>query len=180
LLFTLYQGEEQKESVSMHHPGRGRREDDLYGILGVRSDAPRQEIVRAYHRAAHAAHPDRQPGDPDAGTRFRVLTEAYDVLSDPDRRARYDTSSRTGQRASRLPSEAAVTARRQPGSQPPKPRKTLPLRTSPLASAPLQAGPVHIEPPAGSLATRARDEPAMPAELTFLVHRYLGGWGWRR
>jgi curved DNA-binding protein CbpA len=164
----------------MHHPGRGRREGDLYGILGVRRDAPRQEIVRAYHRAAHAAHPDRQPGDPDAGTRFRVLTEAYDVLSDPDRRARYDTSSRTGQRASRLPSEAAVTARRQPGSQPPKPRKTLPLRMSPLASAPLQAGPVHIEPPASSLATRARDELAMPAELTFLVHRYLGGWGWRR
>ena len=164
----------------MHHPGRGQREDDLYGILGVRSDAPRQEIVRAYHRAAHAAHPDRQPGDPDAGTRFRVLTEAYDVLSDPARRARYDTSSRAGQRASRLPSEAAATARRQPGSRPPEHRKTSPLRMSPLASAPLQAGPVHIEPPAGPLAARARDEPAMPAELAFLVHRYLGGWGWRR
>ena len=164
----------------MHHPGRGQREDDLYGILGVRSDAPRQEIMRAYHRAAHAAHPDRQPGDPDAGTRFRVLTEAYDVLSDPARRARYDTSFRTGQRASRLPSEAAATARRQPGSQPPEHRKTSPLRMSPLASAPLQAGPVHIDPPAGPLAARARDEPAMPAGLAFLLHRYLGSWGWRR
>ena len=121
----------------MPHPGRGQREDDLYGILGVRSDAPRHEIVRAYHRAAHAAHPDRQPGDPDAGTRFRVLTEAYDVLSDPARRARYDTSSRAGQRASRLPSEAAATVRRQPDSQPPKHRETSPLRMSPLASAPL-------------------------------------------
>ena len=144
------------------------------------SDAPRQEIVRAYHRAAHAAHPDRQPGDPDAGTRFRVLTEAYDVLSDPARRARYDTSSRTGQSASRLPSEAAGTARRQPGSQPPKRREASLLRMSPLASAPLWAGPAHIEPPAGPVAARARDEPAMPAELAFLVHRYLGGWGWRR
>lgn len=164
----------------MHHPGRGQREDDLYGILGVRSGAPRQEIVRAYHRAAHAAHPDRQPGDPGAGTRFRVLTEAYDVLSDPSRRARHDTSSRTGQRTSRLPSEAAATARRQPGSQPPEHTTTSPLRMPPLASAPLQAGPVHIEPPAGPLAARAQDEPAMPAELAFLLHRYLGGWGWRR
>jgi curved DNA-binding protein CbpA len=180
LLFTLYQGEEQKESVSMHHPGRGQREDDLYGILGVRSDAPRQEIVRAYHRAAHAAHPDRQPGDPDAGTRFRVLTEAYDVLSDPPRRARYDASSRVGQRASRLPSEAASTARRQPGSRPPEHQEAFPLRMPPLASAPLWAGPVHIDPPSGPPgAARANDEAAMAAELAFLVHRYLGGWGRR-
>ena len=164
----------------MHDPGRGQREGDLYGILGVRSDASRQEIVRAYHRAAHAAHPDRQPGDPDAGTRFRVLAEAFDVLSDPARRAWYDTSSRAGQRASRLPGEAAGTARRQPDSGPPEHQEAFPLRMPPLASAPLWAGPVHIEPPAGPLAARARDEPAMPAELAFLVHRYLGGWGWRR
>jgi curved DNA-binding protein CbpA len=164
----------------MHHPGRGQRGGDLYGILGVRRDAPRQEIVRAYHRAAHAAHPDTRPGDPEAGTRFRALTKAYDVLSDPARRARYDTSSRARQRASRLAGDAAGTARRQPDSGPPEHQEAFPLRVSPLAGAPLQAGPVHIEPPAGPPASRAHDEPAMPAELAFLVHRYPGGWGWRR
>src|SRR5207253_196782 len=92
----------------------------------------------------------RQPGDPDVGTRFRVLTEAYEVLSDPARRAWYDTSSRAGQRASRPPGEAAATARRQPGSQPPKHRKTSPPRMSPLASAPLQAGPPRGRRPAAA------------------------------
>jgi curved DNA-binding protein CbpA len=165
----------------MRDPGRGQGEGDLYRILGVSRAAPRQEIVRAYHRAAHAAHPDRQPGDPDAGTRFRVLTEAYDVLSDPARRARYDNAqSRPGQRTRYPVSRSTATDSRQSDSQPPKQKESLPVRPPPLGSAPLWAGPVYVEPPSEPIAIRPQDEAVMPAELAFLLRRYLGGWGWRR
>jgi curved DNA-binding protein CbpA len=56
----------------------------------VRPGASHDEIARAYRRLAHDVHPDTHPGDPDAARRFRVITEAYEVLGNPDRRARYD------------------------------------------------------------------------------------------
>lgn len=166
----------------MRHPGPGQGEGDLYGILGVSSDAPREEIVRAYHRAAHAAHPDRQPGDPDAGARFRALTEAYDVLSDPDRRARYDRiSARPDQPAARHPPAADPAGGPYPGFPPARRPGHVPARAMPPGGAPIYAGPVHVEPPPGPLADGPPAEPGMPAELVLLLYRYLGrDWGWPR
>ncbi|MBO0788166.1 MAG: J domain-containing protein, partial [Actinobacteria bacterium] len=63
---------------------------DPYRTLGVAADASQQDIVRAYHRAVHHAHPDARPADPLAAARFRALTAAYELLSDTSRRSEYD------------------------------------------------------------------------------------------
>lgn len=65
---------------------------DYYAILGVARDADTTEIKRAYRRVALESHPDRFPDDEDAQERFRLASEAYEVLSDPAKRARYDAS----------------------------------------------------------------------------------------
>lgn len=62
----------------------------LYRRLQVSPQATGEEIARAYRRMAHSAHPDTNPGDPEAARRFHEITEAYQVLSDPYRRAAYD------------------------------------------------------------------------------------------
>ncbi len=63
---------------------------DYYEALGVQRDAPPEEIKKAFRRLARETHPDANPDDPAAEARFRQIAEAYEVLSDPDRRARYD------------------------------------------------------------------------------------------
>jgi curved DNA-binding protein len=63
---------------------------DFYEVLGVRRDASPDEIQRAYRRLARKYHPDVNK-DPEAEERFKDVSEAYDVLSDPDDRERYDT-----------------------------------------------------------------------------------------
>lgn len=63
---------------------------DYYAILGVPRDASTEEIKRAFRRLARETHPDANPDDPEAESRFREVAEAYEVLSDPDRRRRYD------------------------------------------------------------------------------------------
>lgn len=64
---------------------------DLYIVLGLGRTASLTDIKRAYRRLARRFHPDINPGDREAATRFRQILEAYETLIDPDRRHRYDT-----------------------------------------------------------------------------------------
>ena len=63
---------------------------DYYEVLELKKDATPEEIRKAYKRLARKWHPDVNPGNKAAETRFKELSEAYEVLSDPQRRARYD------------------------------------------------------------------------------------------
>jgi molecular chaperone DnaJ len=63
--------------------------NDYYGILGIRRDASPDEIKKAYRRLARELHPDVNP-DPQTQERFKEITQAYEVLSDPEKRQMYD------------------------------------------------------------------------------------------
>jgi molecular chaperone DnaJ len=68
---------------------------DFYVILGLERAATVADVKRAYKRLARKYHPDINPGDRAAATHFRQIAEAYETLSDPDRRRRYDTTGAT-------------------------------------------------------------------------------------
>ena len=63
---------------------------DLYQRLGIKRDASEAEVKKAYRSLAKQLHPDRNQDNPKAGERFNQVTQAYDILSDKDKRARYD------------------------------------------------------------------------------------------
>ena len=63
---------------------------DLYSQLGVKRDAGEAEIKKAYRKLAKELHPDRNKNNPKASERFSKVTQAYDILTDKDKRARYD------------------------------------------------------------------------------------------
>ena len=113
----------------------GEQDPDLYQLLGVPRRASREEIVQAWRRQARAEHPDSRPRDAAAPGRFRVLAEAYQVLSDPARRAAYDRALGSGPGAVgpavrvRPPGPAGIGVR--PSARAPGP--------------PLWAGPVRVE-----------------------------------
>ena len=69
---------------------------DYYEVLGVQKNANADEIKKAYRKAAIQYHPDKNPGDKQAEEKFKEAAEAYDVLSNPDKRARYDQFGHAG------------------------------------------------------------------------------------
>ncbi len=69
---------------------------DYYEILGVDRSATKEEIARAYRQLAMKYHPDRNPGDQEAVAKFKEAAEAFEVLSDPEKRAIYDRYGHAG------------------------------------------------------------------------------------
>src|SRR5579862_5324297 len=102
--------------------------DRMYRRLDVAPEASPEQIGRAYRRLAHGLHPDTHPEDPDAAIRFREITEAYELLGDPARRARYDRHRQPPPTSDPAPAGPAANASHiavtpihapgQPGSQP--------------------------------------------------------------
>jgi molecular chaperone DnaJ len=69
---------------------------DYYDVLGVDEDASEKEIKKAYRKKAMEYHPDRNPDDPEAEKKFKEASEAYEVLSDAEKRQRYDQFGHAG------------------------------------------------------------------------------------
>jgi len=69
---------------------------DFYVVLGVQKDASETDIKKAYRKLAMECHPDRNNGDKAAEEKFKLVTEAYEVLRDPDKRAAYDRYGMAG------------------------------------------------------------------------------------
>ena len=63
---------------------------DYYEVLGVPKNASTEELKKAYRKLARKYHPDVNPGDKNAENQFKEVKEAYDILGDADKRARYD------------------------------------------------------------------------------------------
>ncbi len=136
----------------------GGPDPDLYQLLGVPREASREEIAQAWRRRARDEHPDARPADADAPGRFRALAEAWQVLSDPGRRAAYDRALAREQPA------AAVTVRRAADTG----------RVTPLVRVPgppLRAGPVRVEGPRPAPSAAGWDEEDI--RLAVLALRYL-------
>ena len=155
----------------MEHPAPGQSHHDPYRVLVVGISASQQEISRAYRRAVQRTHPDAQPTDPRAVARFRELTDAYDLLSDPARRADYDRMHRPAAGPSSQPPPPG-----RPGAAPRRPGS--PHLLMPPHGQPIWAGPVHIEPPA---APASGQDPAGPPAREFDDPPViLGTWPARR
>lgn len=129
------------------------RHDDPYRVLGLARGAAPAEITRAYRMRARIWHPDVRQGDPEAAARFRALSDAYETLTDPARRADYERECAREQER-----EQEEVRRHSPAApvwpSPPamwegwvrhvraRPATT----TMPADDPPLRAGPVWIEP----------------------------------
>lgn len=105
---------------------------DYYQILGLDEDAPAEAVKRAYRARVRACHPDRYPDDAEAADRFKGVTEAYEVLSDPARRQQYDLLRRPPYNAfGRFPTASAFNRPARTASSPREAsRPTLRIRLS--------------------------------------------------
>lgn len=63
---------------------------DYYKVMGIPKDTPQKDIRAAYRKRSKQFHPDLHPDDPKAKAKFQMLNEAYEVLNDPEKRAKYD------------------------------------------------------------------------------------------
>ncbi len=82
---------------------------DYYQVLGIGDNATPEQIKKAYRRLAKQHHPDRNPDNQQAAERFKEISEAHNVLGDPERRKQYDTMRKYGafaQRSPRSPGDA--------------------------------------------------------------------------
>ena len=92
-------------------------EQDFYATLGVARDISEEDLRTAYRKLAREHHPDVNPNDPKAEERFKEITAAYGVLSDPEKRALYDEFGSQGLRDGFDPSEARAYQQWQRGAQ---------------------------------------------------------------
>lgn len=83
---------------------------DYYEVLGVGQDASATEVKRAFRRLARELHPDVNDHDPEAEEKFKAAAEAYEVLSDPERRRVYDAYGREGLRSGGFPPEGGFSS----------------------------------------------------------------------
>ncbi|KAL8802262.1 MAG: hypothetical protein Q9182_003913 [Xanthomendoza sp. 2 TL-2023] len=81
----------QKEVHNAELELKKSKRKDYYKLLGVEKDAPDNEIKKAYRKLAIVHHPDKNPDDESAAEKFKEIGEAYECLSDPQKRARYDS-----------------------------------------------------------------------------------------
>lgn len=84
---------------------------DYYTLLGVQRTATEPQILQAYRQLALRYHPDLHPGDHAAVDRFKQVTEAFEVLGDPDKRRQYDEACRREQEAAVATPPAPVSSR---------------------------------------------------------------------
>jgi curved DNA-binding protein CbpA len=142
---------------------------DPYETLGIRRDASSAEIARAYRLRARELHPDARPTGPDAGDQFRIAAAAYELLSDPARRAAYDLRARP-----------ARSAQGEPASQGPRPPGPTDgsILTSHAAPA-VRPGPVRIEPLPGQSASPHDDAADLLADALELIRQQARGRRYR-
>lgn len=150
----------------------------MYRRLQVPPEASAQQIRRSYLRLAHEMHPDTHPDDPEASRRFQEITEAYEILGSPERRATYDRAYRspsppTGpvQAGSVVAEEAGWPA---PAGRAATNRPTV-IGVGPVAfgSEPLIAGPVRVTRPGGEADDRSG---AADRDLIRLIQTIWSRW----
>jgi curved DNA-binding protein CbpA len=142
--------------------GPGSPGPGLYQLLGVPREASREEIAQAWRRRARAEHPDSRPGDAAAPGRFHAVAGAWQVLSDPGRRAAYDQALGHDRPPATPPVRAA------------HPAGGTPLLGTP--GPPLWAGPVQVERP---LRAPVPDGPGEEIRLAIAALRHLArDWDW--
>ena len=78
------------DAARAFHSSTPQLKEDYYDVLGLKKGAEKQEIKKAYFKLAKKYHPDANPDDDKAADTFAVLSEAYEVLSDADKRQQYD------------------------------------------------------------------------------------------